>query len=62
MENGHAFDLQTDGSARQGSSVFCHSFFRTLIVLSQIILYALIIFMTFFEKYVIDHFSTVLRD
>jgi hypothetical protein len=62
MENGHAFDLQTDGSGRQGSSGFYHSFFRTLIVLSRILLYAFIMLMTFFEKYVIHHFSKVLRD
>jgi hypothetical protein len=41
--NGYAFDLQTDGSGRQGSSGFHHSFFRGLIVLSRIILYAFII-------------------
>ena len=62
MEDGHAFDLQTDASGRQGSSGFYHSCFRTFIVLSRSILYAFIIFMPNPDKYVIHHFSTILRD
>jgi hypothetical protein len=45
--NGHAFDLQTDGSARQGSSGFYHSFFKGLIVLFRPILYHFIILRLF---------------
>jgi hypothetical protein len=45
--SGYAFDLQSCGSGRQGSSGFYDSFFRGLIVLSRIILYAFIIFGSF---------------
>jgi hypothetical protein len=42
--SGYAFDLQTNGTGRQGSSDFYHSFFKGLIVFSRILLYAFIIF------------------